>query len=882
MNQVIFSGINDPLHVPLVKWINKKRKGKKKEGVVYWFTYNISNVRQRPEVYNILEHLSKHFEEIRIIGCHPSIVSYDENVIKGIRRIKSDGLKIKVWTEELDDGQYRCFHAKGLFFKEGAAIGSFNLSESAVSDNIESALFLEAPHYFSEAERIWGDDYCKDLLDENWDICDEFSIYTRKGIREIARTAARKIESINKNHEKIEAIISHIKLRVYQINAIKNIEASFLNNSKEILSLPTGTGKTLVGIGWLLEHKYGGTVSEEMKNPFTKGRIIYVINSQWVQESIQKNMETILSYNGQGCVLKEFGIELVSSNIVSRNELLTAFLSGGKISAISFDEIQFWNWEDPGTQYSVFLNQVLQKNPDVKILGMSATPTRRNAFYDYGDFYKKFTGRQGLGIEGISFSDAQKNRYICPKIEWHQLWTAYVSAGNKNSRQVGPGNLPLPQNGTYGRDGAENAIMRAFWDALAGPSDRKITTLLNKIEEKIKLLKSKLKTPIKCLIFLPKIGERKIIFIDRFRRLFSGSSIYDVTNSTPHAKIGGQIRLFAHSKKDAYLMSVDRLSEGVSINDINVIIMLRMTISPVLPVQMIGRGIRTSPGKDALHVIDCVNIQPIFENMVGLSSTPVSAGVPAVSGASGNATSSITRKQVLDFYIENLKESDSHIFEILWKMRDCTECEISKKLKDFLLNSIQKNNRIDLLFYILIYNDRIYRAEIDRLMSKMKINISFYILRYSDRENFIEKLKTVKNFGQKLGIIKMDLLRIAEEFEYELLYSPEYLSEFITKNSIHAIDKTHNYYIEKAMYCQLKSYYSEDNELTLDDLDDYSEFRDIFKDEAELNFSDSEILCAIGFTEENGKIIAPQEDELEICKKLEEFVKEQILKQSQQ
>jgi len=55
-----------------------------------------------------------------------------------------------------------------------------------------------------------------------------------------------------------------------------------------------------------------------------------------------------------------------------------------------------------------------------------------------------------------------------------------------------------------------------------------------------------------------------------------------------------------------FLFTVDKLSEGVDLPDINIVLFLRPTRSLTVFLQQLGRGLRHSPGKDCLTVLDFV------------------------------------------------------------------------------------------------------------------------------------------------------------------------------------------------------------------------------------------------------------------------------------
>ena len=55
------------------------------------------------------------------------------------------------------------------------------------------------------------------------------------------------------------------------------------------------------------------------------------------------------------------------------------------------------------------------------------------------------------------------------------------------------------------------------------------------------------------------------------------------------------------------IVTVDMLNEGIDIPDVNLIIFLRVTHSRRIFVQQLGRGLRLSPGKEKVTVLDFVS-----------------------------------------------------------------------------------------------------------------------------------------------------------------------------------------------------------------------------------------------------------------------------------
>lgn len=55
-----------------------------------------------------------------------------------------------------------------------------------------------------------------------------------------------------------------------------------------------------------------------------------------------------------------------------------------------------------------------------------------------------------------------------------------------------------------------------------------------------------------------------------------------------------------------YIFSVDVLNEGVDIVEVNQVIMLRPTQSPIVFIQQLGRGLRKAEGKEYVVILDFI------------------------------------------------------------------------------------------------------------------------------------------------------------------------------------------------------------------------------------------------------------------------------------
>ncbi len=93
---------------------------------------------------------------------------------------------------------------------------------------------------------------------------------------------------------------------------------------------------------------------------------------------------------------------------------------------------------------------------------------------------------------------------------------------------------------------------------------------------------------------------------DRFNR--AGIAARAVSANTPADERDDALRALA-SGEVQILFSVDLFNEGIDVPAVDVVLMLRPTESATVFLQQLGRGLRRSPGKDVLTVLDFVGHQ---------------------------------------------------------------------------------------------------------------------------------------------------------------------------------------------------------------------------------------------------------------------------------
>jgi superfamily II DNA or RNA helicase len=147
-------------------------------------------------------------------------------------------------------------------------------------------------------------------------------------------------------------------------------------------------------------------------------------------------------------------------------------------SAVVFDEVHNWS-KDELNEYNR-VQKILKKNKNIKILGISATPSRHPT-YDQDYFYRAFCDKKtGSPVSEYTAIYAINQKWLTPP-QWKVVSDSCADLKNYT-----------PIKGKY----TEGMLMREWWSTL-----RKDVDLVEKIVDEIKANGLK-----KGLIYLPPVG----------------------------------------------------------------------------------------------------------------------------------------------------------------------------------------------------------------------------------------------------------------------------------------------------------------------------------------------------------------------------------------
>ena len=262
----------------------------------------------------------------------------------------------------------------------------------------------------------------------------------------------------------------------------------------------------------------------------------------------------------------------------------------GDLKLIVTDELHRLGAEKWGKSF----NRLLDMYPDAKVVGATATPVR---FTDVGrDMAEEVFGGNTAG--NISLSDAIKNG-ILPK-------PTYVAALYDIEEDVAKAKKKITESKfTSNKDELLKKVdkLKIAWNSALS-----IDNILKKhLGDKVSLSNG-----LKVMVFFPNIGNLhesmytvekwfKCAFPSRRIELFiNHSEKYDGNyqyETFRDSTVSGSIKL---------LLVVNKLNEGVHIDDVEAIIMLRKTVSNIVYYQQIGRALSIG-SKGSPVIIDLVN-----------------------------------------------------------------------------------------------------------------------------------------------------------------------------------------------------------------------------------------------------------------------------------
>jgi superfamily II DNA or RNA helicase/HKD family nuclease len=449
-------------------------------------------------------------------------------------------------------------HAKAWLFRREtrfntAYVGSSNLSRAALLDGLEWNVRLSSvatPRVLDKFEATF-DAYWNDVAFEPYDPDDD-------GERLAAALAHAGGKGLDGD---LRINISGLEVRPFphQRDMLERlrVEREIRGHHENLLVAATGTGKTVMAA---LDYR---TLREQRGGELP--RLLFVAHRKEILRQSLRTYREVLADGGFGELLYN-GREPrdwthVFASVQSLNLRRLEQLDPGHFDIIVIDEFH----HATASTY----RRILDHFKPTELLGLTATPERmdgRNVQDEY------FGGR--IAAE-MRLWEALENDLLCP---FHYFGT--------------PDGTDLSQvtwrAGTYDRDELENLYTAGHAHALIV----------------IKQVRDKISNPASMRALGFCVSKKHAHFMaDRFRDAGFQAAALD-SDST-----GAERERTLRDLKDGriqVIFSVDLFNEGLDIPDVDTLILLRPTNSATVFLQQLGRGLRRTPNKPVLTVLDFI------------------------------------------------------------------------------------------------------------------------------------------------------------------------------------------------------------------------------------------------------------------------------------
>jgi superfamily II DNA or RNA helicase/HKD family nuclease len=467
-------------------------------------------------------------------------------------------------VEVADEG----FHTKGYIFKKEEVyriiIGSSNMTKSALTTNREwNTKVVSTEHgkvardILAEFEELWYSPYALSFDEFYENYKEKYQIIKKQ--RKIAKQDS--LTSIEKYK---------LQPNSMQVGFIKNLKKILDSGEKRALLISaTGTGKTYASAFAMRELGFK--------------RVLFLVHRGQLARQTKKSYEKVFSKTVSmglvGAGYHDYDADYVFAMVptLNRDEHLLKYRPD-EFDCIIVDEAH----HVPANTYQKIMKYFTPK----LWLGMTATPDKRDDNIEGRNVYKLFNYQ--IAYE-IRLQQAMEENLLCP---FHYFGISDVSV--LDDKQIKTKKMPARDfNMLTGDERVNHIIEQANYYGYSGDKVKGLI-FCSRIDESVEL-SNKFNQ-----IINPETGEY-------FRTIsLNGDSSEDERQNA--------FERLAMNEEDAtddvrpldYIFSVEILNEGVDIVEVNQVIMLRPTESPIIFIQQLGRGLRKAEGKEFVVILDFI------------------------------------------------------------------------------------------------------------------------------------------------------------------------------------------------------------------------------------------------------------------------------------
>ncbi|MBF7055002.1 DUF3427 domain-containing protein [Halomonas sp. KAO] len=449
-------------------------------------------------------------------------------------------------------------HAKAYHFRRAsgystAYIGSANMSHSAMTQGLEWTVKVTAqdmPHILERFEAEFA---------AYWE-SDEFEPYTESDFTRFRRAIAAHKERAQRG----ATFFAEITPRPFQLRILEAIDAARQRGSyRNLVVAATGTGKTVISA---LDYR---RICER------EGRqvpLLFVAHRKEVLEQAQSCYRTVLRDQNFGELWVGGYVPTEHRHLFASVQMLNrqrpwASLGADHFHYVVIDEAH----HETASSYRALLEEL---EPAV-LLGLTATPERMDGSSILPDFDGDFAAE-------IRLPEALEEKLLCP---FHYFGV---------SDSVDLSDDSLWRNGRYDARQLEHLLTGDDFRA-----KQRVDTVVQALERYQPDLHG-----VRAVGFCAGVRHAEYM-AECFNRLGEAYRAAVIVGDTPTELRAERLREFREGRLP-FLFTVDVLSEGVDVPDINLVMFLRPTESLTVFLQQLGRGLRHAPGKECLTVLDFV------------------------------------------------------------------------------------------------------------------------------------------------------------------------------------------------------------------------------------------------------------------------------------
>lgn len=460
------------------------------------------------------------------------------------------------------------FHTKGYIFKKEEIyriiIGSSNITKSALTTNKEwntKIISTEqgevAGEIIKEFDDLWHSSYALefDTFYENYK--EKYNIIKRQ--REIAKQ--EQVTSLEKYK---------LQPNSMQVGFISNLRKILESGEKRALLISaTGTGKTYASAFAMRELGFK--------------RVLFLVHRGQLARQTKKSYEKVfantVSMGLVGAGYHDYNKDYIFATVqtLNKDEHLMEYKPDA-FDCIVLDEAHHTSADT----YQKVMNYFTPK----LWLGMTATPDKRDDNIAGRNIYEIF--HYQIAYE-IRLQQAMEENLLCP---FHYFGISDIAMlGDKqvNTKKITDRDF----NMLTGEERVKHIVEQAHYFGYSGEK-------------------------VKGLVFCSRI-EEAVALSEKFNQTINPETgkvfrTMALSGKTSEEERQRAFERLAMNEEEAdksnipldYIFSVEILNEGVDIVEVNQVIMLRPTESPIVFIQQLGRGLRKAAGKEFVVVLDFI------------------------------------------------------------------------------------------------------------------------------------------------------------------------------------------------------------------------------------------------------------------------------------